>query len=179
MLLIDGNLRLRAIERKDNELLKEMINSPEMEEKVVGWSVPTSDEKQQKWFETTLQERDNIKYIIELKGTAVGMAAITKIDYKNSHANVDIKIANEKDKRKGLGFCTIKLLKRYAFEELNLHCLTAGILEENTASRRLFEKSGFVLEGMRRNRVYKGGCYHSICDYSILKEEYVRRKAEG
>ncbi len=174
MYLIDGNLILRAMEREDNELLKTMINSPEIERNVVGWSAPSSNEKQMTWYENIMSSDTDIKYIIEVEKKAVGMAAITQIDFKNSNADLNIKIANGNDKRKGIGYRTIKLLKKYVFEELNLHCLTADIIEDNAASRGLFEKSGFQLEGICRNRVYKGGVYHNLCKYSILKEEYLR-----
>lgn len=173
MYLIDDTLVLRAIEKEDNGLLKEMINNPEIEKMVVGWSFPASDMRQDKWYENTIFNNGEVKYIIEYNGVAVGMAAITRIDFKNSTANIDIKIANEENKKQGIGYRTVSLLKKYSFEELNLHCLTASILEENIASRKLFEKSGFVLEGKRRNRVYKAGTYHNLYDYSILKDEYV------
>lgn len=176
MYLIDENLVLRAIEKEDNVLLKEMINNPEVERMVIGWSFPVSDEKQYKWYENTISDNREVKYIIEYEGNAVGMAAITNIDYKNSTANIGIKIASERNRKQGIGYRSIRLLKRYAFEELNLHCLAARILEENIASRKLFEKSGFVLEGKRRNRIYKAGVYHNIFDYSILKDEYLECK---
>ena len=38
---------------------------------------------------------------------------------------------------------------RFAFEELKLDAVYAGCLPENTASRRVLEKSGLVLEGLR------------------------------
>lgn len=172
MRLVDGNLVLREIEQEDNAFLKGMINSPEMESLVGGWSFPVSEMAQQRWYEHICMDGNNVRYIMEFEGTPVGMASITGIDWKNSVAELNIKIADVKDKGKGIGYRTIRLLEKYSFGELNLHCLYAVVLEENAPSRRLFEKCGFVMEGKRRGRVYKGGRYHCLCDYSILKEEF-------
>ena len=39
---------LRAVELEDMELLRGMLNDPEMEKAVVGWSFPVSKYSQQK-----------------------------------------------------------------------------------------------------------------------------------
>jgi len=51
----------------------------------------------------------------------------------------------------GRGYATeaARSVLRFAFEELELEAVYAGCLPENTASRRVLEKSGFVLEGLR------------------------------
>lgn len=46
MILKGEKVILRAIEREDQEFLKEMINDPELEKLVVGWSFPVSLEMQ-------------------------------------------------------------------------------------------------------------------------------------
>jgi ribosomal-protein-alanine N-acetyltransferase len=45
---------------------------------------------------------------------------------------------------------------RFSFEELQLHSITAHVSPENTASVRLLEKHGFVLEGhLRENYCFR------------------------
>lgn len=173
MLLIDGDIVLRGIEYEDADFLRHMINDPEIEFMVLGWSQPVSKRRQLAWIDSL---RDNdMKLIIDLNGSAVGMASITDIDYKNSVACLNIKISQNKYRGKGIGSKTIKLLIQYGFEELNLNCLVANILEYNTASRRLFEKFGFLAEGVLRERAYKKGRYHNVVPYSLLRREYNAR----
>jgi len=173
MILIDENLILRAIEIKDAIFLKEMINNPDLENSVLGWSFPVSEKDQYEWI-NNIKNVNEVKYIIENEGIAIGMASITSIDYKNSTANLNIKIKDIQYKRKGIGFKTINLLIRYCFDELNLNCLTANILDYNIASQRLFEKCGFTKEALLRSRIYKKGNYHDIFIYSILKSEFIK-----
>ncbi len=170
MLLVDNNIKLRAIEHKDATLLQEMINDPEMEKMVVGWSLPVAEHKQIEWINGL--KANDMRFIIEVDGIAIGMASITGFDFKNAIANLNIKIKDGDFKGKGIGTRTIKLLIKYCYDELNLNCLTANILEYNIISQKMFEKCGFKKDGILRSRVYKMGKYHNILSYSLIRSEY-------
>lgn len=170
MILNDNNIILRAIEQKDGFLLKEMMNDPEIERMVLGWSFPVSEKNQTDWINNL--KANEPRFIIEYNTEAIGLATITSLDYKNSTANLNIKLQNGDYKGKGIGTKTIQLLVEFCFEELNLNCLTANILDYNLPSQKLFEKCGFIKEAILRSRVYKKGKYHNVLVYSLLKSEY-------
>ena len=170
MILIDNNVILRAIEQKDGFLLKDMMNDPEIEYMVIGWSFPVSEKNQTDWINNL--KSNEPRFIIEYSNEAIGIASITNLDYKNSTANLNIKLQNGDYKGKGIGTRTIQLLIKFCFEELNLNCITANILEYNIPSQKLFEKCGFYKEATLRSRVYKKGKYHNILTYSLLRNEY-------
>lgn len=174
MYLLYEDIMLRAIEHDDLNLLKEMINDPEIEKMVVGWSFPVSTHEQLEWINNVNNDRNNVRYIIDVDGIgAIGMASLTSIDFKNGVANVNIKLKNDDNiRRKGIGFRVIKMLSNYAFNELNLNCLVANILRYNKASQKLFEKCGFVLEGVLRKRVFKNGAFQDLLSYSLLRSEF-------
>jgi predicted acetyltransferase len=48
---------------------------------------------------------------------------------------------------KGYGTRVVAELKRIAFEQIKMEKLEAGVFVGNIASRRIFEKNGFQLEG--------------------------------
>lgn len=174
MNLINEDIVLRAVEIEDLQLLKDLINDPEIEKMVVGWSFPVSNYKQTNWFNNISNDINNVRFIIDIKNFgAIGLASLTKIDFKNGTATVNIKIKNdEKLRNKGIGYTVIMMLIDYAFNQLNLNCLVANILKYNTISQRLFEKCGFVCEGTLRNRVFKNGAYQNLLSYSLLRSEY-------
>jgi RimJ/RimL family protein N-acetyltransferase len=62
---------------------------------------------------------------------------------------------------------------RYAFEERQAEVLSVRVFKDNTASRRLVEKLGFVSEGCIRScvRGYDKELHDDMI-YSMLKEEY-------
>lgn len=172
MILLDDIITLRAIEAGDAPVLQAMINDPEQERSVVGWSRPVSLAEQERWI-ADLPKDNTIRYAIDDGGGMVGTVSVSAVDWKNRTASLNIKLLREA-RGKGYGARAMKLLISYCFEELNLNCLTANVLAENTASCRLWEKLGFQLDGVLRQRVYKGGCYHDLRVYSLLREEYER-----
>lgn len=164
---------LRAIEREDLTLMKEMMNSSEIERLVVGWAFPISDYQQNQWYEANIGNRTDLRFIIETEDGAVGLTTLTDIDWKNRSAFHGIKLADRKDRSKGIGTDTVMAIMRYAFEELQLNRLDTAILHYNEASRHLYcNKCGWSMEGTKRKCIYKGGEYHDLHLVGILKEEY-------
>ena len=54
MNLVGKKVVLRAVEREDLDMLRELTNSSDFEKMIVGWSFPISKQDQEKWFETHL-----------------------------------------------------------------------------------------------------------------------------
>lgn len=173
MILRDEVVLLRAIEENDAEILMDLINDPEVESSVCGWSYPVSLSAQKKWI-SNLHNDTTVRYAIDIEGKIVGVAIISSIDMKNRSANMNIKLLKS---ARGNGFAirAIKLIVSYCFDELNMHCLTANVIERNVDSSRLWEKLGFRRDGLLRDRVYKNGNYHNVIAYSLLKEEFNER----
>ena len=61
---------------------------------------------------------------------------------------------------------------RYAFERLSWVKAEASVFVGNVASRRLFERLGFVLEGTVRRAVRKRGTYRDEWLFGLLREEW-------
>ena len=61
---------------------------------------------------------------------------------------------------------------RHAFFNLNLHRIELDVLTTNIAAQKLYEKCGFVKEGIRRKAVYKNGAFVDMYIYAILREEF-------
>jgi RimJ/RimL family protein N-acetyltransferase len=76
---------------------------------------------------------------------------------------------------RGHGTAAVRLAARYAFEELRLAKLEAAVFVGNVASRRIFEKNGFTLEGTIRRAVRKRGRFVDEWLFGLLPEELVSR----
>lgn len=169
------DITLRAIEESDLEIIREMMNDPEIENMTGGYSFPISGYQQKKWFENLSNSDKELRTIIETKEHgAIGLVMLTDIDWKNRTAQSHSKIATSKNSRgKGYGTKASKALVKYAFEELNLNLIYSQILSYNLASQRTREKCGFKKDGILRNRVYKNGTYHDVVVWSIQNGELI------
>ena len=155
MNIIGNKVILRAIEEWDNEILKQLVNDPETEKMIGGYSYPISKEHQLNWFHSLNDSTGGptLRCMIadqKSKETGLGTILLSQLDWKN-------------------GTDAVHTMVSYAFQELRMNCIYSNILEDNKASRKLFEKCGFEQEGVLRSRVFKGACYRNVCCYSILR----------
>ena len=173
MYIYGDNIVLRAIEESDNDMLLSIINDSETEMMLGGSSWPVSEAEQFKWFEKQLLQHDVLRCIIALKedSKAIGTLILSDIDSKNGTAQIHIKMSKDGVRGKGYGTDAVKTIVKYAFYELRLNCIYAQILSYNSVSVRLFEKCGFKKDGVLRSRVYKGGKFIDVFEYSILQDD--------
>ena len=176
MNILGNKVVLRALELKDMPFLYEMINDPEMERMVVGWSFPTSEKQQIDWYNRIINDTKNFRFAVDYEGKFVGISTLGNIDWKNRSAHHGIKLHNSAPKGVGIGTDVVYATMKYAFEELQLHRLYSSILDYNIASQKLYEKCGWKIEGCYRQNVFKNNAYHDEWPTAILRDEYVEWK---
>lgn len=173
MILKGKVITLRAVEEEDLEMLRCIINDPEVERLLVGWAYPISKYQQKQWFINSSNSPEK-RFIIDTENHGpIGLVVIGDIDWKNRTAVTGIKIGDKKYRGKGFGTDAIMTVMRYAFEELQLNKLETGILDYNTASLKLHcGRCVWKLEGIKRQCIYKEGSYHDLHILGILRNEY-------
>ena len=164
---------LRAIEREDLEILHRAINDPFLEKMEESFNFPISLTQQEKWLENVLQNRSDMRLMVEYQGAAVGWISLTNIDWKNRCAHQGIKIFSEEYRNRGIATDAINALCQFAFHELGLNRLETSILSYNTPSLHLYcKKLNWQQEGVRKKAVYKNGHFHNVILLAILQEDF-------
>jgi RimJ/RimL family protein N-acetyltransferase len=80
--------------------------------------------------------------------------------------------------RHGIMTIVLRLLCRYAFDEVGLLKLSATIFEFNASVARVLEKNGFTLEGKLRSHYMKDGKLIDARIYGLLKAELDRARRD-
>jgi [ribosomal protein S5]-alanine N-acetyltransferase len=75
---------------------------------------------------------------------------------------------DEKHNGKGLTTEAVKLIVKYAFDELKLHRVEAGVMPHNLGSIRVLEKAGFEKEGLARKNVKINGKWEDHQQMAIV-----------
>lgn len=70
---------------------------------------------------------------------------------------------------KGIMTEAVAQICEISFRELDIIRITGMVYEPNTASRKVLERNGFVLEGVMRNAVSKNENIFNLCIYGKLK----------
>jgi ribosomal-protein-alanine N-acetyltransferase len=67
---------------------------------------------------------------------------------------------------------TLEAVIDFAFKTLDINRIEATVSTKNDSSIRVLEKSGFIKEGILRERCYMSNSCHDMMMLSILKKEY-------
>lgn len=171
-----GCVTLRAIEMEDLELLKYLLNAPEVETQTVGWNMPVSSYQQEQWMRSYRNSSDCMRWMIELdNGTVLGLAVLKPIDWKNKSASFGIKIRPNEEKRiYGDVKDAFYGVLQYAFDELGLHRIQTETLSTNIFSLKLSRGMGFVDEGIKRESIFKMGEWRDLIIGGLLERDFAR-----
>lgn len=102
----------------------------------------------------------------------IGFARLYWIEWSNGTGNIQLGIGDPNDWRRGYGSEALRMLLRFAFDELNLFRLMAVIPEYNQAARHLFERAGFSQEVRRRQALQRDGQRWDMLHLGILRQEW-------
>jgi RimJ/RimL family protein N-acetyltransferase len=103
----------------------------------------------------------------------IGFTSIWVVNWASAEGRVGIGIGERADWGRGYGTDAMQVLLRYAFAELNLARVSLEAFAENTRAARSYQKAGFTLEGVQRERVRRDGRRGDVVVMSILQEEYL------
>ncbi|GGE60576.1 RimJ/RimL family protein N-acetyltransferase [Priestia taiwanensis] len=75
----------------------------------------------------------------------------------------------------GKGYMTeaVKLVVDYAFQQLNLHRIEAGVMPHNIGSMKVLEKAGFHKEGIARKNVKINGTWEDHQTLAIINSQHI------
>jgi len=110
-----------------------------------------------------------------LSGEYVGHCGIHNLNERNGSFSIGMSLLKNQ-RGKGYGKAAMNIVLEYAFNERRLHRFEGYCLDINTASAKMMESLGCVLEGVNREAIFFNGKYHNRLLYSLLENEYRERK---
>jgi RimJ/RimL family protein N-acetyltransferase len=102
----------------------------------------------------------------------IGFVALHSIEWNNRAAMVAIGIGDAGYRGKGYGSEALRLVLRYAFEELNLERVGLDVIATNERAIHAYEKAGFKREGAMRGAVLRDGRRVDRIIMGILLDEW-------
>ena len=117
--------------------------------------------------------QDGILWGVTLKGPGrvIGSVGFGQWSYSN-RAMLGYDLAHEYWGR-GIASEAVREIIRFGFGPMRLNRIEAATIEDNHESRRLLDRLGFTLEGIRREySLEDDGQYHGSAMYGLLKSEY-------
>jgi len=168
------NIFLRALEPEDLDYLYEVENDESLWE--VGNSLtPYSRYILEQYIANGYRDIFEVKQlrlvICENKtGRTVGFVDLYDFDPEHRRTGIGIVIYPEQEHRRGFAFESLQLICNYAFNRLDCHQVYAGITADNEGSIALFEKAGFVKNGVKKQWTRADGIFKDELFYQLMRE---------
>lgn len=126
----------------------------------------------QKWFDKYEVDESRKIFLIELNGKPVGQVGLLDINPLDKNAGLYILIGEKKYWGKGIGSKAMEFILDYGFNKLNMHKIWLEVHARNKNAIKLYEKFGFVIEGVLKDNVlYEDGYDDEIRMAKLNPEE--------
>lgn len=175
-------LLLREVSNNDEKDMIENLSNLKVTKWLLVVPYPYTKKDARWWIKHSKEKykdkkRNSYEFAIALKegNKYIGGIGLTKIDLVQETGSLGYWLG-EKYWRKGYGSEALDAVLKFAFNELKLRRLEAGVVVGNPSSGKLLEKFGAKLEGMKRKGI-RCKSDNKIKDeniYGLLKEEWKR-----
>ncbi|MEU4443849.1 GNAT family protein [Actinosynnema sp. NPDC050801] len=129
------------------------------------------------WYETRGRQGDRLDLAVveRATGEVVGEAVLNDWDAANESCGFRVALVPGAVGR-GLGTEATRLIVGHGFEYLGLHRVSLEVYASNPRARRVYEKVGFVAEGVLREALLWKGERVDAVPMSILGPEWARHR---
>ena len=155
MLVCENDISLREFTANDINDKIRWVNDEE-NNAFLHYELPLEYSKTLSWFENK-SKTNRLDLVIEVNGVSVGLIGLLNIDNINRKAEYYILLGEKSYKGKGYAKKASQLLLAYAFSSLKLNKVYLNVDAENIAAINLYEKLGFLCEGVFKEDLFHRG----------------------
>lgn len=137
-------------------------------------AIPRNEDQLSRRFDLSQTSSDVFLFAIRLLGDddLLGLLEMDGVDWSNGTTFVSIGIGEAANRQKGYGYEAMQLALNFAFNELNLHRVCLTVFDYNAAAVALYERLGFVREGVYREHIHRDGRRYDMYLYGVLRHEW-------
>ena len=147
---VDGeDIYLRSISENDAELILSWRNSDFVASKFF-YRLPLSMDEELAWIHGKVETGEVFQFIVYTKDTdtPIGSVYLQHFDEVENSMEYGIFMSEDMPEGKSYGTQALRTLTyEFAFKYLNLSSTCGIIIKDNTASRRVAEKTGYIVTG--------------------------------
>ncbi|MFL6176805.1 MAG: GNAT family N-acetyltransferase [Ornithinibacter sp.] len=171
---------LRPFRDGDAEVMAEILSDPEVR-RLTGSVDSTAeaerpevlDDRLRDWYATRGDQPDRLDLAVEdaARGTLVGEVVLNDVDLVGLTCNLRVLIGPG-GRDHGLGTEAVGLATAYGIEQLGLRRITLEVFEFNPRARRVYEKVGYVVTGVRPEQLVFDGVAVAAVDMAVRAEHW-------
>lgn len=174
-IIAHGSVYLRGPERDDIPLFIAWMNDYRTS-RTLAIRAPLSGPLEEAWFERMLADQGKGGYFfvpcLVADDRPIGTIGLFDLDLLNGSAGLGLSIGEATDRGHGHGTDMLRALLGFGFEFLRLERIWLDVYDFNPGARRVYERVGFVHEGILRRAVFREGRYVDVHRMAILADEW-------
>ena len=178
--LAAAHVYLRALDRADAPVILPWVNDPAVIQHLLIHR-PMNLAEEEAFIDAVSRSQSDVVFGIcqRQPDRLVGVAGLHRVDHKNRHGMFGIFIGAADARGCGLGTEATALVVRYAFDTANLNRVWLHVYEDNPAAIHVYEKLGFVREGLLRQDTFRRGRYGNTVVMGLLRADWKRLKRKA
>jgi RimJ/RimL family protein N-acetyltransferase len=127
------------------------------------------------WYSTRNQQLDRLDLAVVDRSTGQCVGEVVLNDWNEPNRSCGFRtVIGPRGRDRGLGTESVRMVVGYGFERLALHRIELQVYAFNPRARRVYEKVGFVAEGVLRDALRWGDGWVDATVMSILAPEWDR-----
>ncbi len=174
-MIAHGSVYLRPAEREDIPRFVAWMNDYATS-RTLALRSPLSIPLEEQWFERMVADQGKGGYhfvaCLAADDRPIGTAGLFDLDLLNGSAGLGIAVGAAGDRGRGHGSDILRALVGFGFGMLRLERIWLDVYDFNPGARRVYERVGFVHEGVLRHATFREGRFIDVHRMSILADEW-------
>lgn len=174
---------LRRADRDDLDVVVEWMEDPDFQRFLYGDPSRSPRQIREQIIgmlgRTGSQQLPQALYLmVDSEDGPIGLLSLQNISWRNRSCSIDLYIGRKELRSSLAAAVAFFRAMMYAFDELNMHRVSAYIYSFNTASWRIMEKSGAKREMVMKDHILRDGESYDMYGYGFLRPEYEALKQQ-
>ncbi|WP_405768408.1 GNAT family N-acetyltransferase [Streptomyces sp. NBC_01538] len=167
---------LRPFTEDDAEVIAEMIEDPEVIRFTFEPNTVITPESLRSWYGSRSDRTDRLDLAVTDRATGELVGEVVLNDWNPATRSCNFRtLLGPRGRGRGLGTEATRLIVAYGFEQLGLHRIELQTYAHNQRALHVYEKVGFVVEGVRREVQLREGEWADEVLMAILDHEWADR----
>ena len=174
----DGPVKLRPLEREDLMFVHQLNNNDSIMRYWFEEAYESFAELAQ-LYERNIHNQTERRFIIaNADGEPAGLVELVEINHLHRRCEFQIAI-HPMFQGQGYAPRATRIAMDYAFSVLNIHKLYLHVDKDNARAVRIYERCGFVPEGIHKDEFFVNGKYRDAVRMCLFQPEYLARRGSG
>lgn len=178
--LVGARATLRPFTEADADPMWRIVQDPEVVRFTFEPNTSLTPELLRDWYASRAEQKERLDLAVvdTATGQLVGEVVLYDVDDRARSCTFRTLIGQE-GRGRGVGTEATRLLLRYAFEQLGMHRVELQVYAFNDRARHVYEKVGFVVEGVRREAHWRDGEWLDEVVMSVLVSDWTALAGGG